>query len=240
MKEFGEYRLCLKKRGKSGAYTAETSCVLRRLSMADKDEALALHRVIADGAHHDIFIPGTDDNFLSILGGEGAVLGIQDGKRIICMRTVLFRTSDEEILSEDMGLLPDQMKRMAFVDYCIVHHDYRGNNLQFLTHCFMEAFLWDDFDYLYTTVSPKNIYSLRNVISCGFYAFQLKERYGGYMRYLLRKDLKDGVSIRTKRHESALLRDYHSQQDIMSRGKVGYRLMRSMSGMWMAFGALVK
>jgi hypothetical protein len=168
------------------------------------------------------------------------VLGVQDGKRIVCMRTVLFQPHDDEVLREYMGLLPDQMERMAFVDYCIVHRDYRGNNLQFLTHCYMEAFLWDDFDYLYTTVSPRNVYSLRNVLDCGFYAFQLKERYGGYMRYLLRKDLKNGSSVRTRRHENAPLRDYRAQQDIIKRGKVGYRLVRNMSGIWMAFGALIK
>ena len=239
MKNFGEYCLCLKKREKAGSFTM-TPCVLRRLSMDDKDEALAFHRALAVEANHDIFVPGTDENFLGILEGKGIVLGIHDGKRIICMRTLFFQTDDEEILNEDMGLSTAQMKRMAFLDYCIVHSDYRGNNLQFLTYSHIEAFLWDDFDYLYTTVSPRNIVSLRNIINCGFYAFQLKERYGGYMRYLLRKDLKDGSSIRTKRHENALLRDYRAQQDIIGRGKVGYRLVRSMSGLWMAFGTLVK
>ena len=238
MKDFGEYHLCLKKHEKAGFFT-KTKCVLRRLSMDDKDEALALHRTMAGGANHEIFVPGTDDNFLRILE-EGVVLGIHDGKRVICMRTVIFEADDEGFLDEDMGLSPGQMGRVAFSDYCIVHGGYRGNNLQFLTYYHMEAFLWDDFDYLCTTVSPRNIVSLRNVLLCGFYAFQLKERYGGHMRYLLRKNMKDGGVIRTKRHESALVRDYRAQQEIMNRGKVGYRLMRSTSGIWMAFGSLVK
>jgi hypothetical protein len=95
----------------------------------------------------------------------------------------------------------------------------------------MEAYLRDNYDSLYVTVSPRNLVSLRNIISCGFQAFQLKELYGGHMRYILRKDLKASFFIRTKRHESALLRDYRAQQNLMNKGKVGYRLLRSMSEM---------
>ena len=239
MRDFGEHYLCLKKRKKSELVT-KVPCLLRRLTMEDKEDALALHRAMAANANPEIFVPGTDEDFLRILDGEGVVLGVQDEKRIICMRTVLFQTHDDEVLREDMGLLPDQMERMAFIDYCVVHRDYRGNNLQFLTYYYMEDLLWEDFDYLYTTVSPRNIFSLRNVMDCGFYAFQLKECYGGHMRYLLRKDLKHSPSIRMKRHESALLRDYSAQQPILSGGKVGYRLMRNTSGIWMVFGTLVK
>ncbi|MDR1979712.1 MAG: hypothetical protein LBQ42_13335 [Synergistaceae bacterium] len=239
MKDFGEHHLCLKKRKKSEFFT-KIPCVLRRLTMEDKDEALALHRAMAASATPDIFVPGTDEDFLHILEGGGAVLGVQEGRRIVCMRTVLFQTHDDEILREDMGLLPDQMTRMAFMDYCVVHRDYRGNNLQFLTYYYMEDLLWEDFDYLYTTVSPRNVFSLRNVMDCGFYAFQLKERYGGHMRYLLRKDLKHSPSIRMKRHASAPLRDYPAQQSLMEGGKVGYRLARHISGIWMLFGTLVK
>ncbi|MDR2180612.1 MAG: hypothetical protein LBP21_09905 [Synergistaceae bacterium] len=238
MREFGEHYLCLKKQKK--ADFTKTSCVLRRLTLEDKDEALALHRVMSASANPETFVPGTDEDFLHILEGAGVVLGVQEGKRIVCMRTVLFQPHDDEVLSEDMGLLPHQMKRMAFIEYCVVHRDYRGNNLQFLTYYHMENLLWEDFDYLYTTVSPRNIFSLRNVMDCGFYAFQLKERYGGYMRYLLRKDLKHSTSIRTKRHESVLLHNYSAQQHIMEKGKVGYRLIRSMTGTRMAFGALTK
>jgi hypothetical protein len=239
MKEFKEHHLCLKKRKKTD-YFIKTPCILRRLTMDDKDEALALHRAMSTNANPELFVPGADEDFLHILQGGGVVLGVQEGRRIVCMRTVLFQTRDDEVTREDVGLLPEQMDRMAFMDYCVVHRDYRGNNLQFLTYYHMENFLWEDFDYLYTTVSPRNIFSLRNVRDCGFYAFQLKERYGGYMRYLLGKDLKQGSFIRTKRHESVLLHNYPAQQRIMEKGMVGYRLMRCMSGTRMAFGILVK
>ena len=239
MKDFGEYRLCLKKRKKSELFT-KVPCIVRRLTMEDKEEALALHRAMARNANPETFVPGTDDDFLYILGGGGVVFGITDGRRIVCMRTVLFQTHDDEVLRENMGLLPDQMERMAFVEYCVVHRDYRGNNLQFLTYCFMEDYLWDDFDYFYTTVSPRNIVSLRNVMDCGFYAFQMKECYGGHMRYLLRKDLKQSPSIRMKRHVGAPVRDYPAQQEILRDGKVGYRLVRNTAGFWMMFGTLAK
>lgn len=239
MKDFGEHRLCLNRRRKS-ELVSKVPCVLRRLTMDDKDEALALHRALAANANPEIFVPGTDEEFLSILEGSGVVLGVRDEKRIICMRTVLFETHDDEVLREDMKLLPDQMQRMAFVEYCIVHRDYRGNNLQFLTYCFMEDLLWDDFDYFYTTVSPRNIFSLRNVMDCGFYAFGLKERYGGHMRYLLRKDLKQNLSIRMKRHVGALLHDYPTQQRIIDEGLVGCRLVRNTAGVWMLFGTPIK
>jgi len=239
MKDFGEYHLCLKKRKKS-EFFVKVPCILRRLTMDDKEEALALHRVMASNANPELFIPGTDEEFLHILDGGGVVLGIHDGRRIVCMRTVLFETHDEEVLREDMKLLPDQIRRMAFIEYCVVHRDYRGNNLQLLTYFFMEDLLWDDFDYFYTTVSPRNLYSLRNVLDCGFYAFQLKERYGGHMRYLLRKDVKHSPSIRTKRHVSAPLRDYRTQQIVMNENLVGYRLVRNTSGVWMLFGRLIK
>jgi hypothetical protein len=207
--------------------------------MENKGEALALHRAMASKAHPELFVPGTDEDFLHILDGGGVVLGVQEASgRIVCMKTMLFRPRDGDVTGEELGLLPRQMERMACIDYCVVHRDYRGNNLQFLTHFYLENFLWEDYDYLYTTVSPRNVFSLRNVMSCGFYAFQLKERYGGHMRYLLRKDLKHSPSIRMKRRDSAALRDYSIQQNIMNDGKVGYRLVRHLSGLRMLFGAL--
>ncbi|MDR1379289.1 MAG: hypothetical protein LBJ36_09615 [Synergistaceae bacterium] len=196
---------------------------------------------MASKAEPELFVPGTDGDFLYILEGGGVVIGVQEKSgRIICMRTMLFQPRGDENPNEDVNLLPHQLKRMAFIDYCIVHRDYRGNNLQFLTYFYLENSLWEDYDYLYTTVSPRNVFSLRNVMNCGFYAFQLKERYGGHMRYLLRKDLKHSPSIRMKRHESASLRDYPVQQRIMNSGKVGYRLVHHVSGLRMLFGAIEK
>lgn len=239
MRPFGEYPLCLRRRKKSELFTM-TPCLLRRLTMEDKDEALKLHRAVARNAHPEIFVAGSDEDFLNILEGRGVVLGIQEGDRIVCMRTVLFESHDEDLIREDMGLLPDQRPRMAFVEYCIVHQDFRGNNLQYLTYCYMENFLWDDFDYFCTTVSPHNLYSLNNVLSCGFYAFRLKPCYGGYMRYLLRKDLKHAPSIRTKKHVGALVSDYGRQQEFLESGMVGYRLIHHHSGVLMRFGTLIR
>lgn len=239
MRDWGEYSLCLRRRRKSEMFTM-VPCVLRRLTTADRHEALKLHRAVARNANPEIFVSGTDEDFLNILEGRGVVLGIQEGDRIVCMRTVLFETHDEDLLREDMGLLPDQKPRMAFIDYCIVHQDFRGNNLQYLTYCHMENLLWDDFDYFCTTVSPRNFYSLSNVLGCGFYAFRLKPCYGGYMRYILRKDLKHAPSIRTKKHVSALIFDHERQQEFLKNGLVGYRLLHHHSGVWMRFGTLIR
>ena len=230
VRDFGEFRLCLRKKDKSKRFT-KTPCVLRRLSMADNDVALALDRAVGAGARPEIFVAGADGDFLRILDGGGAALGVLEGRKIVCMRTVLFHPPVDGPLPE--GVPPE---RAAFIDYCVVHQDYRGNNLQFLTYYHLENFLWEEFDHLYTTVSPRNIFSLRNVMDCGFYAFQMKELYGGYMRYVLRKDLKHRPSIRMKRPASAPIRDYFAQQRLMDAGKVGYRLARHASGMWMLFG----
>ncbi|MDR2529495.1 MAG: hypothetical protein LBD04_10875 [Synergistaceae bacterium] len=231
MRDFEEFRLCLRKKEKSKRFT-KTPCVMRRLSMADKDEALALHRAMAAGARPEVFVPGSDENFLRILDGDGAALGVLEGRKIVCMRTALFRPPNDGPLG-----LP-QVERAAFIDYCIVHRDYQGNNLQFLTYYHLENFLWEEFDHLYTTVSPRNVFSLRNVIGCGFYALQMQELYGGHMRYVLRKDLKHCPSIRMKRPSGAPIRDYPAQQRLMDAGKVGYRLVRHISGLWMLFGRL--
>lgn len=239
MKEFGEHLLCLKCENKPGVFSM-VPCLLTRLTMEDREEALALHRTMAQKSNPALFVPGSGDDFLYILDGGGIVLGIRDGKRIVCMRSVLFKNQDGEVQPEDFGLLPDQWKRMAFMDYCIVRQEFRGNSLQFLTYRYMESLLWDDFDYIYTTVSPHNIFSLRNVLHCGFHAFQLKECYGGYMRYKLLKDMKHSFTIRTKRHVSALVSDYPAQQAIFSEGLVGYRLVRHHAGLLMSFGAVVR
>ena len=239
MKTFGEHPLSLKRQSKPGMFTL-TPCCLRRLTMDDHEAALALHRAISQNANPKLFVSGSDEDFLRILEGEGIVLGVDDGKKIVCMRTVLFDTHDEGIPREAMKLLPEQWTRMAFMEYCIVRQEFRGNNLQFLTYNYLESLLWDDFDYFYTTVSPLNVFSLRNVLSYGFYVFQLKECYGGYMRYLFRKNLKDSTSIYLNKNISAPVSDYAAQQAFLNEGKVGYRLARHHTGLRMRFGTLMR
>lgn len=234
---FREQRLCLRKHAGAQEY-GNVPCLLKRLTMDDYEKVDTLHEKIAENTSRELFIPTTEEDLTAILSGEGIGLGIEYDGKLICLRLLMFEShvslAEETLCFADWG-----SEKSCFMETCIVDKDFRGNNLQFLTYYHIENLLWGHFDSIWSTVSPHNIFSFRNILHCGFYAYELKECYGGYMRFLLRKGLTNRVMIDAHKYNRAKVTDYEKQQAILAQHKVGYRMNRNSAGSWMLYAPII-
>lgn len=104
---------------------------------------------------------------------------------------VLFIGGDtEENLGLDLGLSGEELLLTANMKLVIVSPDFRGNGLQCILTKKLEAIAkGEGFHTLCATISPKNIYSIKNFEACGFNYHSRKTKYGGLERNIYCKNI---------------------------------------------------
>lgn len=205
-------------------------CMTSLMTPEDIDEAEKFHRRITRGLSRDIFVPTGKPDLDRLLGDEGIALGIWFEKKLICMRAIV---TGEDWMNEiliKMGHEPDDDNKTAFTEHCIVDREFRGNNMQFLTHYRLENYLAERFDRILTTVAPVNVFSLDNIFACNFVVTGLKELYGGHLRYIMEKDYVSAVPIWTHGHLVIPRSNVEMQQQVLAQGYVGYKMIRKNRG----------
>ena len=118
----------------------------------------------------------------------------------------------------------------------MVDREFRGNNIQFLTQFYAENIVSRSFDSVITTVSPKNIFSLQNVLACGYHIIAIEWIYGGYLRFVLKKEFRPIDPLWTHGHLRIPIRDIKRQKQALSNGCVGYKIIRGPSGFAILYG----
>ena len=104
---------------------------------------------------------------------------------------VTFPGKDEENLGYDIGLPEKELDLVAHMDSAAILPEYRGNHLQYQMMQEAEADLRErGFRYLMCTVHPENSYSRDNVLRQGYEVMATKEKYGGYLRDILMKQVR--------------------------------------------------
>ncbi len=145
----------------------------------------------------DWFAADSSEHVLDILrSGRGQALRAADPRN---GQTAALMLTDrpgltEENLGRDIGLPASQLSRVAHMDTAIVLPQYRGAHLQRRMMAYAEQELKKEgFRYLCCTVHPDNRYSLENVLSQGYRIAAVKEKYGGYLRAVLVKELEKDI-----------------------------------------------
>lgn len=211
-------------------------CTIGTLGDRDNDAALKLHNDTAHGLSRDLFAPSTEEEIRRFLGNEGLSVGVRHKERLICLRTV--KTGREWVKNSlsELGITCNTEGREAITGFCVVDKGFRGNNIQFLSQYYAESILARDFDSITTTVSPKNIFSLQNVLACGYCIIGIKSVYNGYLRYVLRKDFYPDYSVQTHGHMLIPIRKIPEQKCAIEAGYAGYAIIRRAGGFHILYG----
>ncbi|MCL2684676.1 MAG: hypothetical protein FWE55_05480 [Synergistaceae bacterium] len=205
-------------------------CEIDRMKPDDYDEAVKLHNRATKGLSCEIFVQTPEKDMRRLLGRGGISLGVWFDGRLICMRAIVTDGKWVDEILADMGFDADPARKTVYTDHCVVDKDFRGNNIQFLTHYEMENRIVDRYETFYTTVSPKNSFSLQNILGCNFVIVGLKELYSGNLRYILKKPLSRCIPIWTRGHLVIPIRDTKRQTTAIAEGYVGYKLIRRPRG----------
>lgn len=182
-----QYDLCKYKNQPTHNRTVE----IARCTPADLDAVLTLQNtILAVLPDKEIFVPTDSEEIMRYLQSPNIVLGCFDGTQLIAYASIVLHGLHHSNLGYDLHLPAEELPFCANFDTVIVHPDYRGNHLQKVLIQESEKMIKSvAIKKILTTVSPKNLFSLRNFQSMGYKIEARKIKYGGKDRYVLLKTL---------------------------------------------------
>lgn len=222
----------------SGGRALTAPCRLTLLGEADIPEVLRMYDSVVHGLDPDIFARSQPEELERVLLGDGVMVGVLFGKRIICLRSLITDKANVEETAQKWKLDKKDYNNSALTGFCVVDREFRGNNVQFLSYYYVENIAAKNFDSIITTVAPKNVFSLQNIFNNGFTIIAINKIYSNSLRFIMKKYFNPGSMLWTRHHLQIALSDTKAQQEALNAGLTGYKLIRSGRGFRLLFGKI--
>ena len=126
---------------------------------------------------------------------QGYVTGVFHEDELIALRMMYIPSlTEEEHLADDVGV---NRERSIYSEISLVNPAHRGQKLQmkmgeFLIEQVRES---GDFDYIFSTVMPANLASLKDKFKLGFKIMRTRLKYGGKRRHILYLPLNEEITV---------------------------------------------
>lgn len=188
--------------------------------------------VIKDLAKKDICVSLSLEEWKNVLGDNGIVLGVFVNQRLVGVRTILFPYDSEENLGRYIGLTEEEMSNVVHLDTTNIHSDFRGNSLQKRMIDITLKMLRKsrNLKYLFTTVSPFNIPSIKSILFFNIPIIGLELKYGGVLRFIFYQNLSNPLEIDKRNTVDVLNTDLKLQKELLKRGYCGFKYSESHDG----------
>lgn len=206
----------------------DTPFSVRRLSIVDIEAIKNVQQdVIAALEDKKILQPLSLEELQFLLGDHGVMVGAFVGEELIAFRALLEPLLDDEHLGRDAGLAEHVLPRVAYQEISAVHPNYRGYGLQrTLAQVVMQELDRTRFDYICATVMPFNIASLKDKFAQGMRVVALKLKYGGKLRYVFMKDLREETERPFNEAIRIQMADTEAQQALLKDGWLGVHMLQ--------------
>ncbi|HDX9624759.1 TPA: GNAT family N-acetyltransferase [Bacillus anthracis] len=210
------------------------------LSLEYIEQILLLQNVVVEALEDKSRLqPLAQEEFQYILEGNGMMIGAFIENELIAFRALLVPPIDDEHLGLDIGLPESELHRVIYQEISNVHPNWRGNGIQkILATVIMDELQKEDskYDYVCCTVAPFNIPSLKDKFAQGMKIAALKEKYGGSMRYVFVKELREDNERDWTDIKSVPMNNAGGQQTLLSEGYRGYKMEKVDEDFVVKFG----
>ncbi|AJG76780.1 hypothetical protein bcere0016_3040 [Bacillus cereus 95/8201] len=210
------------------------------LSLEHIEQILLLQNVVVEALEDKSRLqPLSQEEFQYILEGNGMMIGAFIENELIAFRALLVPPIDDEHLGLDIGLPESELHRVIYQEISNVHPNWRGNGMQkILATVIMDELQKEDskYDYVCCTVAPFNIPSLKDKFAQGMKIAALKEKYGGSMRYVFVKELREDNERDWTDIKSIPMNNAGGQQALLSEGYRGYKMEKVDEDFVVKFG----
>lgn len=215
-----------------GVLKEETPFYMRELSLDDLTDVLDVqHEVVNALESSNTLATLSEEEFQYILSGNGSLIGVFADDRLIAFRATLVPEINDDHLGYDIGLRDSELSTVIYQEISSVSPLYRGDGLQrLMASVLMEQLQKGDHAYVCATVAPFNIASLKDKFSQQMEIAALKEKYGGKLRYVFVKDLRENQKV-YEAERFIPMEDTATQQKVIADGWRG-TLMVENSGGW--------
>lgn len=177
-----------------------------------------------------ILHPLDEEEFRSNIQGNGIMIGVFVQEKLIAFRALLEPVIDEEHLGYDIGLqTEDELKKVLYQEISNVHPDYRGYGLQrTMADIIMQQVDVTKYHFVCATVMPGNIASMKDKFSQRMHVAALKLKYGGKLRYVFTKSLREAERHWTEQ-QFVSMHDTNAQQQLLKQGYIGVSMEKDES-----------
>ncbi len=212
--------------------------VMELLGIDRIPEVIDLQNIVVQKlSFSEIFQPDSKEFIKQELVNGGKIIGVYSEDELVAYRFITIPKKRTMNLGEDLHISKKELQRVGHLESTIVHPDYRGNGLQrkTLKHA-LAIFDYLGYYHVCSTISPKNYHSLKNIMSGGLVIKKLKEKYGGKMRFILHRNLKNNQpKMYTK---NILINDINilKEEKVLERGFEGYQAIKNDRGFAVTYG----
>lgn len=126
----------------------------------------------------------SEEEFLSLLTGDGLVLGASASDRLVAFAAAWFPGPDPHNYGRQYGLPEAELPRAAHFRAAVVHPDYRGHHLlQLLLEQILDLVPAERIRYWFALAMPENTASCTSVFRLGMTVFHIGPGRDGRTRY---------------------------------------------------------
>lgn len=127
---------------------------------------------------------------------QGFIIGLFEGEELKAVRAMYIPPlNDPEHLAEDGGV--ENREEVIYSEITFIHPEWRGQGFQTkLGRELIEKVRADErFKYIFTTVMPTNLPSLKDKLRLGFKIINTKYMYGGKLRHVLQLNVEEPLEV---------------------------------------------
>ena len=136
----------------------------------------------------ELFQPELADFYKEQLIKDKTVIGAVTYEGLIAFG--LFRVPGQsgDNMGRDLGI--NDLNKVVHLELLVLHPYYRGNSMQkLISRTLIDLIIERNYEDICCTVSPKNYYSLNNMISLGFSIRKIKIKFEDKLRCIMHKNV---------------------------------------------------
>ena len=166
---------------------------IQTASLADVDSIYSImHSVSASMKDPSLYVTDDQDFIRRHVEEDGFTLIARSGNTPAGFLIVRIPGNAPDNLGIDLGFTHEQLLLSAHMESAAVLPEFQGNHLQKRLISAAETILVSrGYHSALATVSPKNPYSLQNMLASGYRIAKTTLKYGGLERHIIIKPLSD-------------------------------------------------
>lgn len=190
---------------------------IKNLTENDLDNLMELQALVYENLEDKMILETIDRREFAVMIEQGFIIGGYDENELVAVRAMYIPPLDDpEHLAEDGGVT--DRSQVIYSEISFIHPDYRGLGMQTeLGGQLIEKVRADGrFKYIFTTVLPTNVPSLKDKFRLGFKIVNTRVMYGGKNRHVLQLNINDPIEVSGEK----MTVDYQSIDWMLDNGEI--------------------
>jgi hypothetical protein len=198
---------------------------IRFLDEDNLKEVSNLQEVIMNNLNdNELYQPAPIHILKDRLSKKQSAIGVFTNDGLIAYGIIHIPGKANDNLGNDINMPESDFCKVAQLQYIVVHPNYRGNMLQKKLVSHLLSIVNDlEYEHVLGIVSPKNYFSLHNLLCLGFMIEDINKKHGGMSRCIIHKHLHD-TNPKLDNFVNIINTDVERQSKFIKDGFVGFAI----------------